>query len=377
MCRITKSITWVNISAIFNEQYGEVEAFNDASSNLLTKAETAMTNDLCQDIICVWDFDCLNQISYFVIERMMADIWACIERCNNYDVLQSIPCSPECKIVGHILLDHALSYALTAIVDVPAAYLQQLWKTVSKVPDTKDTIRFKLDTQEIVYTVDMFRATLKLPVETLDNPFVVPIRATDDYMKYETVFVNVVVPMNQPQPVVSTQGTHMTTPRAHRTPTLTAASPHGKKRKQSAGETSSPRKSLKVTIKKKKQSTTSIPPPSDDRERDEIAEATLLSLTLHNTALAAEAQENVAKVQEKLEEEEIEKMVKCEEDEESYASEFADSMFNMIPKQDEKKDDDAEKTDDAVEEKENDDHTDHTLVRTHATGSILTRNEQM
>ncbi|GKA88651.1 hypothetical protein Tco_0810415, partial [Tanacetum coccineum] len=26
------------------------------------------------------------------------------------------------------------------------------------------------------------------------------IRATDDYKEYETVFVNVVVPMNQPQP---------------------------------------------------------------------------------------------------------------------------------------------------------------------------------
>ncbi|GKA03305.1 hypothetical protein Tco_0676086 [Tanacetum coccineum] len=66
------------------------------------------------------------------------------------------------------------------------------------------------------------------------------IRATDDYKDYETVFVKVVAPMNQPQPVVSTQGTHRNTPRAHRTPTLTADSPHGKRRKQSVGETSSP-----------------------------------------------------------------------------------------------------------------------------------------
>ncbi|GJX57948.1 hypothetical protein Tco_0289338 [Tanacetum coccineum] len=44
---------------------------------------------------------------------------------------------------------------------------------------------------------------------------------------------------------------HRTTPRAYRTPTLTAASPQGKKRKQSAGETSLPRKLLKVTIKQK------------------------------------------------------------------------------------------------------------------------------
>ncbi|GKB45464.1 hypothetical protein Tco_0896217 [Tanacetum coccineum] len=47
-----------------------------------------------------------------------------IGRCNNYVVLQSIPCSPECKIVGQILLDHPLSYALTTNADVPVVYLQ-------------------------------------------------------------------------------------------------------------------------------------------------------------------------------------------------------------------------------------------------------------
>ncbi|GJY34345.1 hypothetical protein Tco_0418814 [Tanacetum coccineum] len=111
------------------------------------------------------------------------------------------------------------------------------------------------------------------------------IRATDEFKEYETVFMNVDVLINQPKPVGSTQGMHRSTPRAHRTPTLTA-SPQGKKR-------------------------------NDDKERDEIAEATLLSLTLHKTALAAEAQENIAKVQEKLVEDEIEKMVEGEEDEES------------------------------------------------------------
>ncbi|GJT99651.1 hypothetical protein Tco_1109990, partial [Tanacetum coccineum] len=66
----------------------------------------------------------------------------------------------------------------------------------------------------------------------------------------------------------------------------------------------------------------------DDRERDAIAEATLLSLALHKIALVGEAQENVAKVQEKLDGGEIEKMVEGEEDEESYASAFVDSVFN-------------------------------------------------
>ncbi|GKE50401.1 hypothetical protein Tco_1481659 [Tanacetum coccineum] len=254
------------------------------------------------------------------------------------------------------------------------------WRTVNKVPGPEDTIKFMLNTQEFVYTVDMFQDILHLPVEAPKNPFVAPvnietievfmnrvgyqgvvdkvsafytkniaqpwqtmfkvfnhclttrtsghdqtkiyilqmfhavinrtnvdyaaiiwwdfmnnvkqkkeaiqypqfikfiiadlmktflkglkriiipsrmifywleIRATDDFKEYETVFMNVDVLMNQPQPVVSTQGTHRSTPRAHRTPTLTA-SPQGKKRKQSVGESSSPQKSLKITIRQKK-----------------------------------------------------------------------------------------------------------------------------
>ncbi|GJR22361.1 hypothetical protein Tco_0970888 [Tanacetum coccineum] len=116
------------------------------------------------------------------------------------------------------------------------------------------------------------------------------IHATDDFKEYETVF--------------------------------------GKKRKQIVRESSSPRKSHKITIRKKKQSTTLLPPLGDDRERDKVAEATILSLTLHKTDLAVEAQENIAKVQEKLDEEEIENMVQGEENEESYVSVFADSMIN-------------------------------------------------
>ncbi|GJR22892.1 hypothetical protein Tco_0971419 [Tanacetum coccineum] len=333
-----------------------------------------------------------------------------IRRCNNYVVLQSIPCSPECKIIGQILLDHPLIYALTVhCMHVLACNLTIIHSahtrgTSPQVPDTKATIKFKLDSQEITYTVDMFHDALKLPVGTPNNPFITPvnikviksfkqmagyqgvvdkvgtfytkflaqpwqtmfkkkdvityprftklviadlmkknalfqgmpipdafltdeIRVTNDYTKYETVFMKLEVPMNRPQPVVSILRNVYDDTRAHKTPTLTAASPQGKKMKQSARETSSPRKSLKVTIKQKAKNT-SIPPPSDDRERDEITEATLLSLTLHKTALVAEAQENVAKVQEKLAEEEIENMVEGEENEESYASEFADSMRN-------------------------------------------------
>ncbi|GJX54209.1 hypothetical protein Tco_0282578 [Tanacetum coccineum] len=290
---------------------------------------------------------------------------------------------------------------------------------MSKVPDTKDMIKFMLDTEEFTYTVDMFRVTLHLLVETPENLFVAPvniqtieafmnrvsyqgvvdkvsafytknlaqprktmfkmfnrylttrtsghdqtkinilqlfhavinqtnidyaallwidedyhsikddiplasvyttgnvlvrgmlipdefltkeIRATDDFKEYEMVFVRVDVLMNQPQPVVSTQGTHRSTPRAYRTPIVMI-----------------------------------------ERKRDEVAEATILSLRLHKTALAAEAQENIAKVQEKLDEEEIEKMVEGDEDEESYASVFADSMINNDVDDSEKQDEEFEK----------------------------------
>ncbi|GKE29752.1 hypothetical protein Tco_1445136 [Tanacetum coccineum] len=289
----------------------------------------------------------------------------CIKRCNKYVVLQSIPCSPKCKIVGKILLDHPLSYALTAIDDVPAVYLQQFWKTIHKVSDTKDTIRFKLDAQEITYTVDMFRDTHKLLVETPDNPFFIPviIRTIESFM--QTVCYQGVVDkvsdfytkfIDQPWQKTFKVLNRCLTTRTSRhdqtkinilqlfhvvvnhtnvdyaallwVPTFTANSPQGKKRKQSISESSSPKKSHKITIRNKKQIITPIPPPGDDRERDKVAEATILSLTLHKTDLAAKSHENIAKVQEKLDEEEIERMVEGEEDEESYASEFSDSMLN-------------------------------------------------
>ncbi|GJW42532.1 hypothetical protein Tco_0071331 [Tanacetum coccineum] len=307
-----------------------------------------------------------------------------IGRCNNYAVLQSIPCSPECKIIGQILLDHPLSYALTAIADVPVVYLQQFGRTVSKVPGPEDTIKFMMNTQEFVYTVDMFRDILHLPVETPENPFVAPVNIeTIEAFMHKVGYQGVVDKINIlhlfhavinrtnvdyvallwwdfmnniPQRIeedyhsikddillvsVYTIGDvcvrRMLIPNEFLTEEICAIDDfkeyetvfmNGKKRKQSARESRSPMQSHNITVKRKKQSTPSIPPPKDDQERDEIAEVTLLSLTLHKTALAAKAQENITKVQEKLAEEEIEKIVEGDKDEESYASEFADSILN-------------------------------------------------
>ncbi|GJV50038.1 hypothetical protein Tco_1440250 [Tanacetum coccineum] len=71
--------------------------------------------------------------------------------------LPNIPCPKECEIVGQLLVDHALSYALTATVDVLVVYIQQFWKSVKQVPNHIETYGFMVDKQEITYTVDIFR----------------------------------------------------------------------------------------------------------------------------------------------------------------------------------------------------------------------------
>ncbi|GJR37006.1 hypothetical protein Tco_1212690 [Tanacetum coccineum] len=282
---------------------------------------------------------------------------------------------------------------------LPRERFEYLVQKVSKVPDTKDTIKFKLDTQEITYTVDMFLDTLKIPIKNPDNPFIAPIIVRTFKSFMQTVGYQGVVDKWDFLNCVFQKKDVIMYPRF----TKLIIADLMKKYPSIPKWLEENYHSIKDDIPL----TTIIPPPSDDRERDEIAKATLLSLTLHKTALAAKAQENVAKVQEKLAEEEIEKMVEGKEDEESYASEFVDSMFNddvddfgtrIKPrshkenlevvdddddvndkeKQDEKKDDDdqtkegdVEKTDDAAEEKDDDDHIDHTLVKTHATGTTI------
>ncbi|GJS63025.1 hypothetical protein Tco_0677589 [Tanacetum coccineum] len=164
-----------------------------------------------------------------------------IGRCNNYAMLESISCSRECKIVGQILLDHPLGYALTVIADVPFVYLQQFWWTVSKVPDPEDTIKVGYqgvvdkvsllhkecsstmanNVQDIDYdallwieedyhfikddiplvSVYTIRNVLVQGILILDAFLTKEIRATDDFKEYVTVFMNVDVPMNLLQPI--------------------------------------------------------------------------------------------------------------------------------------------------------------------------------
>ncbi|GJS34006.1 hypothetical protein Tco_0532388 [Tanacetum coccineum] len=103
-----------------------------------------------------------------------------VGRCNKKTILPNIPCPKECRIVGQILVDHAIRYGLTDTADVLAIYIQQFWRTVKQVLNDNETIRFMVDKEDIIYTIHMFRATLKLPIETAAQPFIPP--ANFDYI---------------------------------------------------------------------------------------------------------------------------------------------------------------------------------------------------
>ncbi|GKE46927.1 hypothetical protein Tco_1478185, partial [Tanacetum coccineum] len=234
-----------------------------------------------------------------------------IGRCNNYAMLQSIPCSPECKIIRQILLDHLFSYALTATVDAPVVYLEQFWRMVSKVPGPEDTV--KVGYQGVVDKVSTFYtknlAQLWQTMFKVFNHYLTTRRSGHDQTKINILQIFHVV-INQTNvdyaallwwdfmnnislkrieedyhsikddtslvSVYTTRDVRIrgmlilnecsnestatgcfnprnrkSTPRAHTTPTLTA-SPNEKKRKQSTGEYSSPLKSLKITIRQQK-----------------------------------------------------------------------------------------------------------------------------
>ncbi|GJR59204.1 hypothetical protein Tco_1501366 [Tanacetum coccineum] len=139
-----------------------------------------------------------------------------IERCNNYAMLQSIPCSLECKIVVKILLDHPLSYALTAIADVPVKkeaiqhprfiklIIADLMKKFPNIPQRIDEDYHFIKDDIPLVSVYTTGNVLVRGMLILDEFLIEEIHATDDFKEYETVFVGVDVLMNQLQPVVST-----------------------------------------------------------------------------------------------------------------------------------------------------------------------------
>nr|GEW19759.1 hypothetical protein [Tanacetum cinerariifolium] len=282
-----------------------------------------------------------------------------IGRCNNYDVLQME--TPDNQFVAPVNIEIIESFMQSVgyqgVVDKKKDVIRyprftrliivDLMKKFPSIPPRleEDYHSIKDDISLVsIYTTGNVPV---LGMLILDAFLTNEIRAIDDYKEYEMVFVKVVVPINQPQPVVSTQGTHRTTPRDHKTPTVIAASLQGKKRKQSVGETSS--KSLKITIKRKQ---------VVEGEKDEESYASKFAASMLD--------DDVDDSGNRIEPESHKENLKVVDDDE----------VNNKEKQDGKKDD-AKKTDDISKEKDNDDYTDHSLVGTYATGSMETRNERM
>ncbi|GJT38451.1 hypothetical protein Tco_0938316 [Tanacetum coccineum] len=217
-----------------------------------------------------------------------------------------------------ILVDHTLSYALTATANFLTIYIQQFWRAVKQVSNANETIHFMVDKQEIRYIVYIFRGTLKLPIETHEQPFIPPvdfdyirpflrilgfqgsleripndllidaIKDTQVYRDYVEMYIRVVVPVIPPESVESIQGMHRT-PKATRTPNLDIVQKK-RKGKYIVGESSSPKPSLKKRIRQKKStSTTHLPPKileedvenlveeEDESDGDEFADTMLLS----------------------------------------------------------------------------------------------------
>nr|GEU35423.1 hypothetical protein [Tanacetum cinerariifolium] len=342
---------------------------------------------------------------------------------------------------------------------------------ISKVPNTKYTIKFMMDTQEIIYAVDIFRDTLKLPVEPPENPFIAP--ATMEFIQpftqivgyqgivdkvsafytkflaqaWQTMFkvfnrclttrkfghdqtkINILqlfhdvvnrtninyaallgwyfinnvfqkkyviqyprftkliiadlmnnfpsIPQRLDEdyhsikddiPLMSVYSTgnvlfrgmpipdaflideiratddyKETTPRAHKTPTLTTASPQGKKWKQSAGETCLPRKLMKVTIKQK----LVVEGQKDEESYASKFVASMLDDDVDDSCIRIDPGSH----------KENPKVI------------VDDDYVNADEKKDKKKDD--------VQDKDNDDHVDHALARTQEMGSLENRTEKM
>ncbi|GJX35681.1 hypothetical protein Tco_0247238 [Tanacetum coccineum] len=128
------------------------------------------------------------------------------------------------------------------------------WDFVNNVFQKKEAIQYPRFTKLII--ADLMKKFPNIP-KRIEKDYhsikddVPLVMETDDFKKYKTMLMKVAVSMNQPQPVFSIQGTNRNTPRAHRSPTNSANPLEMKKRKQTVGESSSPRKSLKITIKQR------------------------------------------------------------------------------------------------------------------------------
>ncbi|GJY85221.1 hypothetical protein Tco_0499247 [Tanacetum coccineum] len=203
-----------------------------------------------------------------------------IRRCNNYAVLQME--TPENPFVApaniHTIEAFMNRVGYQGVIDklfhdvinqINVDYADLLWwDFMNNVLQKKEAIQYPRFIKFIITDLMKKFPNIHKRIEEYYHSIkddVPLIWETDDFKEYKTVFMKVVIPMNQLQPVVSTQGMNRNTPRAHKSPTVFNNPPETKKRKQTAKESSSPRKSLKITIKQKQ-----IVEKDDDDSEDRI-----------------------------------------------------------------------------------------------------------
>ncbi|GJY64109.1 hypothetical protein Tco_0465569 [Tanacetum coccineum] len=91
-----------------------------------------------------------------------------ISRANMKVDLDSLPCPAPSKIIGEIPKRHSLKDALTLSASASVIYMQQLWYTL-QLTDSKESFNFKLDQQDVEFTIADLHTLLNLPQATDNN----------------------------------------------------------------------------------------------------------------------------------------------------------------------------------------------------------------
>nr|GEV96533.1 hypothetical protein [Tanacetum cinerariifolium] len=81
--------------------------------------------------------------------------------------LGCLSCLVPSKIIGEILKRNSLKDVFTLSASAPVIYMQQLWYTL-QLADSNESSNFKLDQQDVEFTMDDLRTLLNLSQET-DN----------------------------------------------------------------------------------------------------------------------------------------------------------------------------------------------------------------
>ncbi|GJY56067.1 hypothetical protein Tco_0455182 [Tanacetum coccineum] len=137
------------------------------------------------------------------------------------------------------------------------------------------------------------------------------IKETRAYKDYDADYLSVVVPMIQPQPVVSTQGTPRTLS-APRSPKLKRTLQKKKKKKKVVGESNELKKPLRIKI------TNIRVPISSEIEYDQLTRAQQVSIAMDVSAKETEEKENVAIVKKDVLADKVEQMVERDEEPETH-----------------------------------------------------------